>query len=166
VFLLPGKYLASINLCGSILARSVRQKRSRLLTQDKSAQRRKGAVELEKFPTAGPPPSGIVTAPSAWEADDTLTFDSILGNSAAKRALFEHVVLPLKLSDEARTTIFGKRFDICTPWFVFRSCNQMTALSTTGGWVSSLYEAGGRNPLGNNEGPAFNLSRSVPEIFN
>ena len=51
------------------------------------------------------------TLPSAWEADDTLTFDSILGNSAAKRALFEHVVLPLKLSEEARATIFGERFD-------------------------------------------------------
>ena len=37
---LPGKYLASINLCGSILTRSIRQRRSTLLTLDKSARRR------------------------------------------------------------------------------------------------------------------------------
>ncbi|CAM9727510.1 unnamed protein product [Ectocarpus sp. 4 AP-2014] len=44
--------------------------------------------------------------PTAWEPDEALTFDSLVGNAAAKRALFEHVVLPLKLSEEARGSLF------------------------------------------------------------
>lgn len=47
------------------------------------------------------------TMPTAWESDEALTFDSLIGNAAAKRALFEHVVLPLKLSEETRGSLFG-----------------------------------------------------------
>ena len=57
----------------------------------------------------GPPTSpGVTVTPTAWEPDDALTFDSIVGNPDAKRALFEHVVLPLKLSEAARSSLFGK----------------------------------------------------------
>lgn len=51
--------------------------------------------------------STTTTTPTSWELDGHLTFDSIVGNPDAKRALFEHVVLPLKLSEAARTTLFG-----------------------------------------------------------
>ena len=68
-------------------------------------------------PASGQSTLGFSTAPTTWEPDDSLTFDSIVGNSTAKRALFEHVVLPLKLSEEARNSLFGTVFPIryCVP---------------------------------------------------
>lgn len=73
-----------------------------------------GAVQSDKGTLAGVAPTAslstpsIGTTPTTWEPDEALTFDSIVGNSAAKRALYEHVVLPLKLSEEARSSLFGK----------------------------------------------------------
>lgn len=76
----------------------------------------KGAFECEQgalagvTPTLGPSALSISTVPTSWEPDGVLTFDSIVGNAVAKRALFEHVVLPLKLSEEARSSIFGEKY--------------------------------------------------------
>lgn len=64
----------------------------------------------DKGALAGVAPTASLSAPTApttWEPDEALTFESIVGNSAAKRALYEHVVLPLKLSEEARGSLFG-----------------------------------------------------------
>lgn len=47
------------------------------------------------------------TSPTSQGPPETLSFDSIVGNATAKRTLFEHVVLPLKLSEEARNSLFG-----------------------------------------------------------
>lgn len=47
-------------------------------------------------------------APASRENADSPSFDSIVGNSAAKRTLFEHVVLPLKLDEDTRNCLFGE----------------------------------------------------------
>lgn len=70
-----------------------------------------GALAAGVMPASGQSTQTFSTAPTAWDSDDALTFDSIVGNATAKRALFEHVVLPLKLSEEARSSLFGT---VCT----------------------------------------------------
>lgn len=66
-----------------------------------------GTLAAGVVPASAQSTPGFSTAPTAWDSDDALTFDSIVGNATAKRALFEHVVLPLKLSEEARNSLFG-----------------------------------------------------------
>lgn len=66
-----------------------------------------GALAAGVMPASGQSTQAFSTAPTAWDSDGALTFDSIVGNAPAKRALFEHVVLPLKLSEEARNSLFG-----------------------------------------------------------
>lgn len=70
-----------------------------------------GALAAGVMPASGKSTQTFSTAPTAWDSEDALTFDSIVGNATAKRALFEHVVLPLKLSEEARNSLFGT---VCT----------------------------------------------------
>lgn len=53
-------------------------------------------------------PPRSVSAPSKKGLGTSISFDSIVGNSTVKRTLFEHVVLPLKLSEEARSSLFGE----------------------------------------------------------
>ncbi|CAM9417750.1 unnamed protein product [Scytosiphon promiscuus] len=115
-----GKYSSSLELCGSILARSIRRKRQTLTAESPRRPRSPdgssatpsscggtaAGCALAGVTPVGPPTPGISTPPMAWVPENALAFDSIVGNSAAKRALFEHVVLPLKLSDEARSAIF------------------------------------------------------------
>eukprot|EP00752_Nemacystus_decipiens_P016545 g14787.t2 len=116
-----GKYLASVELCGSILARSIRRRRSTLMLY-KSARREheplspatgEGTALSDQDAVAALAPTASLSTPTIGttsttrEPDAALTFDSIVGNSAAKRALYEHVVLPLKLSEEARSSLFA-----------------------------------------------------------
>ncbi|CAN0432283.1 unnamed protein product, partial [Ectocarpus sp. 8 AP-2014] len=119
-----GEYSASLELCGSILNRSTRRRRQALEkkppvrtrghnipSQSTSSSSGGRAAEHKNGSFAGAAPVGSLTRsmstmPTAWEPDEALTFDSLVGNAAAKRALFEHVVLPLKLSEEARGSLF------------------------------------------------------------
>ncbi|CAM9242807.1 unnamed protein product, partial [Laminaria digitata] len=122
-----GRYSASLELCGSILARSIRVKRQqhhaasglhpvRALSVQQTRPPEKsvglgrgceGALAAGVVSASGQSTQAFSTAPTAWDSDDSLTFDSIVGNATAKRALFEHVVLPLKLSEEARNSLFA-----------------------------------------------------------
>lgn len=80
------------------------------LSTDKPVEVGSGCEGALAGVTSTPAPSNSIgTLPTAWEPDDSLSFDSIVGNSTAKRALFEHVVLPLKLSEAARNSLFGTR---------------------------------------------------------
>ncbi|CAM9237277.1 unnamed protein product, partial [Ectocarpus fasciculatus] len=119
-----GEYSASLELCGSILNRSIRRRRQVLEknphvrmrghdipSQSTTSSPGGGTAEHKSGSFAGAAPAGsptrtMSTMPTAWEPDEALTFDSLVGNAAAKRALFEHVVLPLKLSEEARGSLF------------------------------------------------------------
>ncbi|CAN0455154.1 unnamed protein product, partial [Ascophyllum nodosum] len=115
-----GRYSASLELCGSILARSIQRTRRALaeptspsnnILRQHTAGRSKTTPRERVSPriiSHRPPTSpGVTVTPTAWEPDDALTFDSIVGNPDAKRALFEHVVLPLKLSEAARSSLFA-----------------------------------------------------------
>eukprot|EP00903_Cladosiphon_okamuranus_P007677 g7441.t2 len=99
--------MASVDLCGSILARSIGRRRSKLALE-KPARRTRGHEPFSPTMGKGAGEGALAgVAPTSLERDEDLTFDCIVGNSTAKRALYEHVVLPLKLGPQARSSLFA-----------------------------------------------------------